>query len=468
MRVMLPLVSLALAGLLVASCSKKPEPPPAAPAATKKPEEKPAAKPEPAPPAKPEAKAAAKPEAKPAAAEAAPASAFGAGPAYFVVQNALVKLEGGKLSVEQAENVRGVAVGPDGVVWVSSYRGVQRIVPGKRPEACGEQTGLSDHLAPGKGELFATSYQGIAHWNGSAWRVEEKAKIGAGVTFFNGLGLDAEGVLFASTSDQLFRREKDGSWKDASPSELVKAAKPYYSDLHAGPDGAIYVKSLKGAFRFQGGAWSKLPTGISDTLAAVAPDGRLLLTSYQGATIVAGGKRQRIVGIKAKSFRKAVADGAGRFWIVTDYGIAIVGPDGKLAQQWEPGQLKEVAGDVRSLAVVGKGPELPTLGAKAVGTVKGKILRGGSAVAGAIVELCESPSMILFGRGATPCSKAIFKASATTDAEGSFSIPGVPIGSYRFAVKAAPKWVIMFGGDCCAKMKEGQSYDIGAITLKER
>jgi hypothetical protein len=457
-------LSLSLALVSLAACSKKPEPPPAAPPppAATKPEPRPAAKPGPAP-----AAAKVEPRAAPAAAEAAPA-VEGAGPAYFVVQNALVKLDGGKLSVEQPEGVRGVAVGPDGVVWVSSYRGVQRIAPGKAPEPCGAQTGLSDHLAPAKGELFATSYQGIAHWNGSAWSLEEKAKIGAGITYFNGLGLDAEGALWASTSDALFKREKGGSWKDASPADLVKAAKPYYSELHAGLDGALYVKSLKGAFRFHAGAWSKLPTGISDTLAAVAPDGRLLFTSYQGASIVTGGKRQRIAGIKAKSFRKAVADGAGRFWIATDYGIAIVGPDGKLLQQWEPGQLKEVSGDVRSLAVVGRGPSLPTLGAKAVGTVKGKILRGGSAVAGAIVELCESPSMILFGRGATPCAKAIFKASATTDAEGSFTIPGVPIGSYRFAVKAGPKWVIMFGGDCCAKMKEGQSYDIGAITLKER
>jgi hypothetical protein len=248
-----------------------------------------------------------------------------------------------------------------------------------------------------------------------------------------------------STSDKLFRREKDG-WKDVSPADQVKAPKPYYSDLTVGPGGALYVKNIKGVLRHQGGTWSKVPLGISSSLAAVAPDGRMLLTSYQGASILSpDGKSQRVAGIKAKLYRRAVAAAGGRFWVATDYGIAIINPDGKLAQQWEPGQIKEVSGEVRGMAVVGKGPELPQLGAKAVGTVKGKILRGGSAVA-----------------------SAIFKTSATTDAEGNFSMPGVPIGSYRFAIKAGPKWSIMFGGDCCAKMKEGQAYDIGSITLREK
>lgn len=455
-----------LAALALVACSKEPPPPAPTPSppAVQKPEEKPAAKaPEPAP-------TKVEPKAEPKAEAPATPAPEGAGPAYFVVQGAsgLVKLEGGKLSeVKLDGNPRDVAVGPDGVVWASTYSGVYRLAPGKAPEKLPSVTG-PDKLAPGKGELWATTFQGVVHFDGSKWTVEEKAKVGEGISFFGGIAVDGEGAVWVSTSEKLYRREKDG-WKDVSPADQVKAAKPYYSDLTVGPGGALYVKNIKGVLRHQGGSWSKLPLGIVSTLAAIAPDGRMLLTSYQGASISApGGRAQRVTGVKAKSYRRAVADGAGRFWVTTDYGIAIINPDGKLAQQWEPGQLKEVAGEIRGMAIVGKGPELPQLGAKAVGTIKGKILRGGSAVASAIVELCESPSMILFGRGTTPCSKAIFKTSATTDAEGGFTMPGVPIGSYRFAVKAGPKWMIMFGGDCCAKMKEGQTYDIGAITLREK
>jgi hypothetical protein len=117
------------------------------------------------------------------------------------------------------------------------------------------------------------------------------------------------------------------------------------------------------------------------------------------------------------------------------------------------------------MAMIGNGPNLPQLGVKAVGTVKGKVLRGGSAVAGATIQICESPSMMFRG---SPCASAILSKQAQTDAEGNFKLPGVPVGTYRFAIKAGPKWVITLGGDCCAKMREGQEYDIGAITLRER
>ena len=96
------------------------------------------------------------------------------------------------------------------------------------------------------------------------------------------------------------------------------------------------------------------------------------------------------------------------------------------------------------------------------GTITGKVLQKGKPLAGAKVELCESPSM-MFEK--TPCDDASLARTATTGADGTFSLADVPVGSFGFAIKPAGQWMIMLGGNCCTELEAGGTYDVGSITL---
>ena len=50
---------------------------------------------------------------------------------------------------------------------------------------------------------------------------------------------------------------------------------------------------------------------------------------------------------------------------------------------------------------------------------------------------------------------------------GVFTFNNVPLGTYRFGVKAGPKWTITMGS-CCTGMKANKTFDVGSINLKAR
>jgi hypothetical protein len=84
-------------------------------------------------------------------------------------------------------------------------------------------------------------------------------------------------------------------------------------------------------------------------------------------------------------------------------------------------------------------------------------------VAGATVEICEQP-LTMFQK--SPCDSATITRRATTAADGTFKLADVSVGSYGFAVKPRSKWLVFIGGStCCTALENGQTFDVGAITL---
>ena len=126
--------------------------------------------------------------------------------------------------------------------------------------------------------------------------------------------------------------------------------------------------------------------------------------------------------------------------------------------------MPELSGSVKSIVVIDGGPSLPTVGPVKTGKVSGKILRAGSPVAGASVEICKRPSSYFRG---TPCKDAPWKGAAKTGADGAFLFDNVPLGTYRFAIGVDGKWSTGWD-ECCKGMKEGQNFDVGSLKLKEK
>jgi hypothetical protein len=59
-----------------------------------------------------------------------------------------------------------------------------------------------------------------------------------------------------------------------------------------------------------------------------------------------------------------------------------------------------------------------------------------------------------------------FHADAPTAANGTFKLARVSVGSFGFAVKPGAKWLVFIGrNSCCTALEDGQTYDIGSITV---
>ena len=396
-----------------------------------------------------------------------------AGPAYLVVNRVgLVKLDEGKFTSIKApeENIKLVAVAPDGTVWAVGYRGLYKL-QGDRLGKISGRSDSADQLAIGpQGDVWLADFEGLAHFDGTAWMKEEKSVLGADVTLIEGLAVDAAGKPWAISPNAIHSREADG-WKTADLSALG-ADRKFFEGVAAGPGGEIYAAEMNGLVaRDKDGKWATVSLG-DDTLgwgsaSEVAINaGRVVLAFNLGELVglLPDGKLvQRQWGDEPKGdFLRAMAlDGAGRIWIASDAGLAVIAPGGETVR-FAPGTIPEAPGRIDEIAVAGGGPVLPTPGEARTGTVTGKIRKAGQPLAGAKMEICASPATMF---QETPCTDAPFRATTTTDETGGFKFENVPIFTYGFSVEVDGKWATSFLEDCCEGMQPGQEFDAGTYDL---
>lgn len=316
-----------------------------------------------------------------------------------------------------------------------------------------------------EGQLWVIGTNGVSEYRDGAWKTESKSAVGLSEEFAVGIAIGSDGEPWAATSDGLVHRV-GGKWE---PGSLPKGPTKFLDKLGHGPDGEVYISTYDRLFRLTGtpgrvkvkvGAYDS-PSGFSfsQSTYGVAKSGldsaSIFLPADQAVRF--SGKDLKVGNLSA-----VAVDEQGRVWAAGDGGIAIAGP-GDARVTWRSGSIEQVAGQVSNVIVRGKGPRLPEAGAVKKGGLKGKVLKDGEGVAGVKVELCESPSMI-YSR--TPCSGAPTHLRGTTDAEGSFEFQDVPLGAYGLAIKSGRKWQITLGAALGTKMVEGETYDIGAVTLQ--
>jgi hypothetical protein len=420
------------------------------------------------------------PATKPAVAEVAPtpanvdASAAKAGPAYLGVEGTgLVRVDGGKAKTVIAHRypMRDIAVGPNNIVYAIAIGGAWSIDGDKVTELpkVGSYTSL-DKIAVGPdGVLWGLDPNGVSRWDGKAWTVEPAKTFEA--SLLHDIAVDRAGRVWIATPDHLWRL--DGDHWTRLDGAFAGTNKPYFETVVAGPAGEVYTTGLPGVFVFANDNWKKLAIegryggGMRDL--AIGADGRISASGGVDDVALAppGGASHLVdlkaLGVSAHRAEVMAVDGQGRTWLRTDNGVAILGADGKLAQQWAPGTVAGINGKIEAIGVVGGGPTLPELTAAARGSVTGKIVSAGKPVAGADVEICESP-LTMFQK--SPCDSATVSRRATTGADGTFTLTDVSVGSYGFAVKPRSKWLVFFGSStCCTTLENGQTYDVGSITL---
>jgi hypothetical protein len=130
----------------------------------------------------------------------------------------------------------------------------------------------------------------------------------------------------------------------------------------------------------------------------------------------------------------AVLDGAGRAWLVADRRLAVIDLKTEAITTYPQRAFGIPADAINSLAVVGGGPALPaTIEPRLAKTVtitlrvNGKIPTVGNAL-----RICPHGAW----RAADPCAKSQPAFAAKTDDKGTFTLTGVPAGTYDLGLLA--------------------------------
>ena len=394
-----------------------------------------------------------------------------AGSAWFVVRSfGLVRLdENGFQKIEAPEeNIKQIALAPDGTLWAIGYQGLYKLQDGRLSKIGGRRKG-ADAMAVGpQGDVWLADFTDVAHFDGTAWTTEPKSAL-EGVSLFKGLAVDSSGRVWAASANAIHSREADG-WKAADLSGLGEY-QFFLESIVAGADGTLYAGEMRGLLKFSDGKWTRVSLG-EDTfgwgsasqlaigagrvvvgytlgeLVGLLPDGRLVQKQWSDEP-------------KGDYLYAMTVDGAGRIWVSSDAGLAVLPPGGG-STPYAPGTIPEVPGRIEMIAIAGGGPALPAVGEVRTGTVQGSIVKAGQPLAGATMELCPSPASMF---RETPCTESPFHLTTKTTAEGVFTFENVPIGTYGFAVEVNGQWAKSFMEDCCEEMQPGQVYVTGTFEM---
>lgn len=447
----------------------------------------------PAPPPAPEApKTAAKGEAKADAADAAapqdpattpptetpPPPASPPGPAYLAVdKKGIVRLDGGKFTpLKDAPDslIKNLHVAGDGAVWVMGFDEILKLdgdafkVVAK---AGFQETGsVDDFFVVSDSDIWAAGFGGVSHWDGKGWTKEEKAVLGAGSDMLSGIAVDREGKVWVASTNAVHVKV-GGAWTTLDLAK-VSRNKLFFEGVERAADGTIYALASGALVKLGPEATAAQAVNLGapgfpsfDDL-ALGPDGSMAVRNlFDVIYAPPGGAKPKVwkkKDFRAEGIRALAVDGAGRVWVGSEIGVAILGP-GDTKLEWSSGAIPELAGEIVGVAVVGAGPtELPAAGPVRTGGLKGKLLRDGQPAANVEVELCPSPAM-MFSK--SPCADSSVQFAGKTNDQGEWQFEKVPLGAYGLAIKAGEKWSITMGSDMGVDMKEGQVYDTGSRSL---
>ena len=337
-------------------------------------------KPEPAKtePAKPEPEPV-KPE--PTAPKFTPAVANTPGPAFFTVDKVgVVKLdEAGFAIVEGSPSTlqKDLQVGPDGALYMLGHEDIYRL-EGERMVsiARGGQDDLGgspDHLAVApSGDLWVTSFKGVARWDGKSWTTEERARIGAGDDPLAAIAVDKDNRVWVASTTLLHVREAE-AWRTVDLGQ-ARRGKSYLKDLERDPAGAVHLVMDNTVLKVGPTPADIVKVNVGVKGSAQLSDIRFALGGSIGLIsdqdvyhVPAGGSPRKYSSEKSRDFTAdhistIAPDDSGRLWVGSDIGVIVIVPGGPRVE-WLSGSVPELIGTVGDMIVFGAGPTtLPAAG----------------------------------------------------------------------------------------------------------
>lgn len=377
-----------------------------------------------------------------------------------------------KLAPGDCSYIEDLAIDKEGRAWLRCLGKVFKS-EGDALVQAGEITSLNQIAVGRDGSVWAGggSPDKLYKLEKGAWK-EIKAPEGLDGTW--DLAVDDKGKAWVSTKGAVWVREGD-AWQPA-PLGNDKPEDSYPSKVVPTDDGTVFVLTDKMSFVGieNGKPGSRTFPNFQEPVAR--PGGGVLIVNSMGygASIVlydAKGSQQKTITPGDKVFldahsssesKRLTADRKGRVWIGTIYGLIVADADGSV-QQLEPGRVPGVVGaNVERVVVAGDGPELPKLGDKVRGGVKGKVNNVDKPTQ---IELCAGFSSGFDGKfyGPTPCSGQPVNRSVKTDKDGNFELKDVPPYPMTLLIQTGATSWVRRDPKCCDELKTGETKDIGAF-----
>ncbi len=291
----------------------------------------------------------------------------------------------------------GLAITTDGAVFASFYDEGTLLFQNGSAKRTGEQR--FDHFIA----WSATDAWGITQeidwqvqrFDGERWIAEKTRADFHGVfsdNKLNDVAREANGDLWVSSVNALWRRDAVGWWPVAPPEAAGKLGGPTAApdQLFATPDGLVARFGAR-CFRRDREGWR----------AADCPG---------------------TLGVRG--LPRSARDGRGRTWSATDLGLNVADDRGTKLATYPPGTLEGVRGPIVAIAIAGNGlGRLPTPGLPGAWKITGRIeiYKNSKPLDGIRVKLCA---------GRAGCQSGEPLQKAVTASDGSFEFAGIPDGVY--------------------------------------
>ncbi|MBK9756390.1 MAG: carboxypeptidase regulatory-like domain-containing protein [Nannocystis sp.] len=369
------------------------------------------------------------------------------GPAYVLVDGVgVLRIADG--SVTTAVAMPGtlaqstvMATGPKGELWLSDWGNVRVLEPDGAIRALRSERGGPRYeglVVRSASDVWAVTGDidwAVVHHDGARWtavRGREQFKGKYEDIKLNRMVV-ADGAVWVSTWNGLWRGVGDDWRPIALPDGLASTGDlwVYRDQLIAGDHGGHYLRV--------GEQWRELAWPLEGSvLRALSDIGVVAMPDLDSPTIrlsavEGGGCVVTSEAVRGSRIDEFTVDAAGRSWVASDLGLAVLGSDGRLLAQWSSGSLPGLTGRIVAIAVAGRGPErLPAAQVGRSWEVVGRLetYKSGAPLAGLAIELCSARGRD--GRCAGGTSVAL---RATTRADGSFRFAGVPEGEMHILVR---------------------------------
>jgi ligand-binding sensor domain-containing protein len=331
-----------------------------------------------------------------------------------------------------------VACDPKKGVWLAGYEGVYYFDGESMTTHAASELGtgkyvdqVKDVAVASDGRVWAVTANSVATWDGTAWRFYEKGKGFKKEYFF----------------EQVLVDDKDRAWVTTGGTELLL---------------------------YDGKKWSILSQEFLSQAKALAvdPKNRLWVGTYSEGASSFDGKKWTTYNrdnsdLPSNHVRAIASDAKGRIWFGTEWGLAVL--DGKKWTVYHMSDSEIRDNEVYSIAVAERGPTLPALAEKDPGTLTGRVVESGDPKSGLKVEACVEFVGMLYS-GATPCADQAFHKLTTTNDDGVFAFPKLPVGRYAITVRGADgKWLRLTDqfriGDKEVLVQPGETNDLGDLDI---
>lgn len=375
--------------------------------------------------------------------------------------------------------IHDIAICPDGIAWVADTWGLVAVRNGVWSDYQDLKTlELVDTerlaCAPAGG-VFIGGFNDLGYFDGSVYNPIDIANLGpqkyAGS--IKDLAVGPDGSLWVLSTNSIARLA-DGRWQYWMNGRGYSTKYDYYFNaMTIDRRGVAWAAASSALIRFNGSKWRNvLPRSLSQPQALVADaKNRLWVGTYSKGLAMYDGKSWKTYTIKnsglaSNDVTSLAIDSAGRIWVATDWGISILS-----GVRWTTYRMETAgipANDAHVIAVMGRGPSLPTKMVKAKGTLTGRLVLNGVGQGGLTVEVCSQFVGSMFF-GTSPCAGQVFHKLTVTASDGRFSV-ALPTGKYGLTYKGRNgKWVRLTDGYNIGSrvmlVPEGGSFDIGDLDL---